>query len=365
MGKRELLIIVAFLVVGAVAYQLAAPAAPEDRGFSLSRFLDSVRREVRGNPGAADWESTGTIAVSAELTELRIGSATRGVEVIGEARDDIEYVLSVSSNGPDNDLALQYAKAVVLERDDLGFALGLRIAYPDEARQTSGLVLRVPRRLTVRAEGRSIQASGVAGVDLENVVGDTTLRDIAGRVSGAHRSGRLVVEGAQEANLSLTNSESELSAVRGDIRVTARNGELVVRDAAGPLEIDQVNLDLSLQAPRGTVYVSGTGGEIRIVDPQGEVRVDTRRAEVELQLDRGVTATVLTSGDTIRLLLGDATAISLDAVATNGGEIQAAEFELAAEGDDRERRLRHTFNGGTTRVALRNDDGEIVIRRRQ
>jgi len=275
-------------------------------------------------------------------------------------------VLAVTSTGPDNDLALQYAKAVALERDDLGFALGLRIDYPDEARQTSGLVLRVPRRLTVRAEGRfSVQVSGVAGVDLENVVGDTTLRDIAGRVSGAHRSGRLVVEGAEDVSLSLTNSDSELAAVRGDIRVTARNGELVVRDAAGPVEIDQVNLDLSLQAPRGTVYVSGTGGEIRIVDPHDEVRVDTRRAEVELQLDRGVTATVLTSGDTIRLLLGDATAISLDAVATNGGEIQAAEFELAADGDDRERRLTHTFNDGTARVALRNDDGEIVIRRRQ
>jgi len=42
MGKRELVIVLAFIGVGAVAYELTAPASPDHPArFSLSNFIAS------------------------------------------------------------------------------------------------------------------------------------------------------------------------------------------------------------------------------------------------------------------------------------------------------------------------------------
>ena len=50
MGKRELLLIFCFFIVGVVVYQATArPPAPGERGLSLSRLIESARREIRGN----------------------------------------------------------------------------------------------------------------------------------------------------------------------------------------------------------------------------------------------------------------------------------------------------------------------------
>ena len=47
MGKRELLLVLGFAVVGTVIYQLTArPAAEGARHFSLSAIVDHVRRVI-------------------------------------------------------------------------------------------------------------------------------------------------------------------------------------------------------------------------------------------------------------------------------------------------------------------------------
>ena len=47
MGKRELLLIVAFVVVGVAVYQGPRRLRAGETGFSFSRMIESVRREVR------------------------------------------------------------------------------------------------------------------------------------------------------------------------------------------------------------------------------------------------------------------------------------------------------------------------------
>ena len=50
MGKRELILIVVFVMLGATVYQFTAPPpAPGERSFSLSGIIDEMRLEVRGN----------------------------------------------------------------------------------------------------------------------------------------------------------------------------------------------------------------------------------------------------------------------------------------------------------------------------
>ena len=77
MGKRELFIILGFVVVGVLAYQLTAPASTSSEGFSFSRIWEAMRREVHGNPSRAETSLTGAIPVNAGLSEVRFEAISR------------------------------------------------------------------------------------------------------------------------------------------------------------------------------------------------------------------------------------------------------------------------------------------------
>jgi hypothetical protein len=192
------------------------------------------------------------------------------------------------------------------------------------------------------------------------------VEDVPGLVSGTHRGGRLTVERAGSVELSVTSARSEFADVRGSLALTARNGACDVRGGGGELTIDQVNVEVRIEAPERTVRVTGTGGEVLVVDPRDEVRVETERAEVEVQLEHAVPMTVITTNDTIRIVLAETASAAVDAIASDGGDVQATEFDLVAETADRESRLAHTFGAEPApRVTLRNVRGDIVIRRRR
>ena len=73
MGKRELLLAAAFILVGAVVYQVTAPPADPSRpGFSIGRLINEMRREVRGQRESAENTTTTLIPVPASVTEVRL-----------------------------------------------------------------------------------------------------------------------------------------------------------------------------------------------------------------------------------------------------------------------------------------------------
>jgi hypothetical protein len=131
------------------------------------------------------------------------------------------------------------------------------------------------------------------------------------------------------------------------------------------MEIDETNTDISIGTYDGPIRVSGTGGSITVSDPRGETNVDVRRAEVEVTLLGAVPLTLVTTDESLRLLLGGSAAGAIDAIVTDRGEIQAKEFTLTAESSADERRLAHTFGAAphAPRVVLRNQRGDIVIRK--
>src|SRR5262245_50962791 len=117
MGKRELLIIAAFVVMGIVAYQIsAAPATDGRRRFSLATLMDRFREETSGRRASATVTTEGTVPLDPAVTEARISSVAR-VTVRGEARQDIGYTLLVESYGPDEGTARQNASRTTLSTD--------------------------------------------------------------------------------------------------------------------------------------------------------------------------------------------------------------------------------------------------------
>ena len=78
MGKRELFIILGFVALGAVAYQLTAPPPKAgERGFSLTQLFSGIRREISANASSATVTKTGTVKVRPGVTEVRVRALRR------------------------------------------------------------------------------------------------------------------------------------------------------------------------------------------------------------------------------------------------------------------------------------------------
>ena len=152
MGRRELLLIVGFVVVGALVYQITAPPpAPGERGFSFGRILDNVRREIRGNRASGQATST-AIEPADGLEEVRFRIRNGDITVTGEDRQDIAAEMQVTSNGSDQAEAERLARATRLKFDRAGTTLDLTMVAPDPGIQRPTIVLKVPSRFRVRID---------------------------------------------------------------------------------------------------------------------------------------------------------------------------------------------------------------------
>ena len=363
MGKRELLIVTAFVVIGVVAYQLGAePPAEGRRRFSLATLMDHFREETTGRRASATVTTEGAIPLPSTVTEARISSVAR-VTVRGEARSDIGYSLSVEANGPDEGTARQNAARTTLSQDEIGTVLALRANAPRDGRQVVSLTVRVPAKLRVRIEatqgGATLEASGLSDLQFD-ATGDVRLAGISGSVTGIHRNGTVTIADSAGIELSLQNSESAFDRTRGT-KITTRNGSCRITGATGPLEITTQNDEIILTRPAGPVRITGSGGSVVIEDPGDTVHVDTRRTSVDVKLARAVPLTILTTDEPLRLLLSEQPSFQLDAITTDGGTISAESLGVVPERINEEIRVRHTVNSGSVPVALRNRRGTIVI----
>jgi hypothetical protein len=244
----------------------------------------------------------------------------------------------------------------------------VRVSYPQRGRQRSGLTVRVPKRLAVRIEGGGGSEAGILSamrsVHLEGVVGDVGIRDLEGAVTGTHRNGRLTITDVGSVSITLVSSRATIGDVRGAVTLNTRNGECKVVAARGPIEIDEVNNAVTVSGSVASVRVSGNNGSVTIERPRGEVNVDVRRAEVEVTLATSARLTLLTTDEPLRLLLEGPPSIDVDAIATEGGKIDARDLGVEPTKADLEARMSHAFGAaGGARVALRNLRGDIVIRK--
>ena len=369
MGKRELVIAAVFVLLGTVAYQMAAPdPKPGEQGFSLRRIFSGIRNEMREHSAKASVNLEGRVEIAAGIKELRV-STPRNVPltIIGEVRKDIGYSLPVESSGPDPETAKTYAEKVTIREDPLGPVLSLNVAFPEEGSQTAKLTLLVPNHLAVRVENSSrINVSGVASVELRNTAGETILTGIAGTVSGSHRSGDLTVAGAESVDLSLASTRAKVRGVTNGLTLNLRSGECSIAESSGPVEATLANVEFTIAGHvKGGAKIGAEGGRIKVTAPTGEVSIDARRSVVDLELVDSVgELTVLTTDEPIRVTLAEPAAFVLDAIAVES-DIKVTDLRETPVKDGRQVKLGATIGAGGARVALRNSRGDIVISRRK
>jgi hypothetical protein len=369
MGKRELLLIAAFVIAGAIVYQVTAPPpAPGERSFSPGQLIEDFRRHLRGNRASVDLTSTTVHAVAPGVTELFISDRPPEITITGENRTDISVELRVHSNAYDEAEAQSTAKATQLSVEREGVRMVAKMVYPEAGRQSATLVLRVPARLQIKFNptGAATKVTGVASIELTNSRGESTFSQIAGRVTGTYRGGELRITDAGGLKLTTNGAEVRLDRIRGEASLNMRGGELRANELAGALDLDASGVDIELDKldkAAGVMRIKAAGGSVAIKGLRSEARLDVRGAEVEVTMDRAAPLAIYAEGGETIDVTQPPDGYQLDAVASHGSiTLPDGTLEVAANGD--ERRATGPVNGGGPPLTLRSAHGSITVRTR-
>jgi hypothetical protein len=376
MGKRELLLVAAFLIVGVVVYQATAPpAGPNERSFSLTGILAHVRREMRGNRANAQDTKVSTHELDAGMKEIRFSGSFAELTITGEDRKDVELKLRVTSTGYDEAEAKRLVEETMsmLKVDRAGGALHLTAEYPNPGTQRSFLTMLVPARVAVRVDQGAprTQISNVAGIEM-NVRGETTLKGIAGKVTITHRAGRLVIEDVGALKLSGRGSDATVTSVRGDASFSMQSGELNATSIGGPIEVESQGAEVrfrKLDETQGPLRINAVSGSITLEGLKGDARVDGRDTEIDVAMSKAATVAIYNEGDESIELTVPPGGFVLDARVTDGRltvpddlREQIAVTESGTQ--DKEQRANVSVRGGGPTVTLRANRGDIVLRAR-
>lgn len=376
MGKRELMLIAAFVILGGIVYQLTAtPAPPGEEGFSISKILDEVRREVRGSRFSAERTSTVVQAIDAAVTEVRVTLRNGPLTIVGEPRDDVSAELKATSNGVDDAEAQRLVEATNIKFDKAGSILFVSVDFPEPGQQrVRNLALAVPSRLIVRVieshQGK-LEISGVAGVELGMARGETIVQNISGRVTASHRGGDFRVSDAGSVELTTRGSDVTVERIRGEATFETQAGDLKTTGIAGAIELESNATDVLLEAlerTAGAVHVNASGGDVEMRGLRTESRIDLRNAGLDLVVDRPATIAIYSEGDEPVNVTVPRAGFRLDALAT-GAAVRTTPDDLAVKWGvdvtraepDGEQKVSGDVHGGGPLLTIRTRQASITL----
>lgn len=370
MGKRELLLIAAFVVVGAIVYQFTAPPpADGERSFQPGQVIEHIRRAIAGNRASAEIVNRSTQPVEPDVSELRFEPLkSASLTIIGEDRSDIDAELRVHSNAYDEQEAQQTAKQTVLKADRAGARLVLSVFYPDAGIQRATVILKVPRRLGVRLQGggNELTISHVSSLELGGARGKVEISDVSGLVSGSHRGGELHIANAGTIKITTTGTDAQVERVHGEMTMTMRGGELKGSELAGPVDLDTNGTDVTLEQldkTSGIVHVNAVGGSLAVKGLRTEGRFDVRNTDVEVSIERAAPLAIYSDGGDSIEVTPPSGGYQLDAVASEG-TINLPPGTLEVTSSAQEHRATGPINGGGPTITIRNKRGDITIKER-
>ena len=383
MGKRELLLAAAFVLVGFVVYQVTAPPRdPNSRGVSVSGFLDEVRREIRGRRETAERTETITRPLPATIEEIRLAFGSGPVTIVGEDRADVVAELHVKSNGYDKAEAEQLANATRLKFDEAGAALIVSLDAPTPGVQRPSLQLKVPSRLAIRMDQKTgvLTITDVAAVTLGVARGVSTISKVAGAVTATQRGSTMVIADVGAVKLtSAAGADVRVSAVRGDAAFNVQSGKLRAEQLAGALDVESRGSELTfdaLEKLKGTVRINASGGTLTMTSLGTDARIDGRETTIRVSQATPAPLSIYNAGEDVIEFTVPPGGVRIDALAVGGtitidDALQQAGIRLEGPPQDttvpegrRETRARGAIAGGGPTITLRATRGAINIKGR-
>jgi len=365
MGKRELLLISGFAVIGLLVYQLTMPATA-DTGGGFGAWWARVRSHVAQNWVEKHYERKEEVPVPAAVRTVAVQLDRGAVIILGEPRDTIAVDLSGVVYGGDDQMAKALEEQITVGVSTEGPLMKLALTLPkrdDLARRPRvQLTMRVPARLGVelRLGGGELDVTNVGAVQIVKASGRIRLASIAGAVTGELGPGEIEIDHVGSVAIETRSSQVRIANVAGAFEAEARRGDLRVRGIGGPAHLEGKDVEAELEDLAGPLRLTGSGGEVRVRDVRGAITAETERTTLKLTPGTAVAITATTEHDAIELTLPPG-GILLDAQATNG-DIRTPDGLIAVQRSGDDAKASGPLRGGGPRVMLRTSHGDITVR---
>jgi hypothetical protein len=364
MGKRELLLLVVFVVLGVGVYQVSAPAAPADGpGFSLSRLVQMARSHFSGPAVRRTVTRTATFQPPSDVTTLNLGEIRGAVMIEGADREDIEVRIEAMLGGLDEADLKRQEEALRVELKSEGPEATTAVSF-DQTGRTPRIEMHVlmPRRLKAEIAGRgSAEVRGVAALHLDEFRGELTTEDLRGPVTGEMRDAR--AEFGTGATLDL---RAERGRVRADaplsVTLDISHANLDIVDPAGPITLKQEQCRIDIRGTGGAIKVTGEGGTIVLRQITHPLTIEAERLTVNAEFDAPVATVIAVENDDVEVTLPRSGGVELNAEVTYG-ELRLPDGLTATTADDKQSYAGKVAGGGPL-VKLALERGTMRIRSR-
>ncbi len=364
MGKRELLLVVVFVVLGVGVYQVTAPAAPADSpGFSLERLFQFARAHFQGPRERRTVTRTATLAPGAGVSVVDLGDIRGTVIVEGSDRADILVTLESGLAGLDAaDLdAQEKALGLDLTAKDETATVGVRLAE-QMRRPRHELRVSVPRRLRVRLGGRGVaEVRDVAGLQLVEYRGELTTDGITGPITGDVREAR--IEFGEGASIQIRAENARIRAESpATVDVDGERGSIEIVDPQGPVTLKTDYARMNVRGTGGPVTVTGEGGVITLREVAHPLTMKAERLTVDAELQVPVATVIEIEDDTVEVTLPREGGVQLEASIEDG--TLRVPTGLTPVKSDRKESVTAAVGGGGPLVKVTVNRGELRIRSR-
>jgi hypothetical protein len=375
MGKRELVLVAVFLVMGIVVYQLTAPPPPPGSdGVSVGGIIQKLKREVQGARESATATTAQSRPVPADVKLVRLNiPRNNSLTITGTDRPDVSVEMQVTARGFNQAEAKTAADAAKVSIETAGDAIAITTIWPMRQNNESGFIsegtitVSLPKRLQLRIEPHNgrLTVTEVAGLEVLGQRGETRIAKIAGHVALNHTGGRLEIESIPSLKLTARNSNARIRGAAGAVSMETNGAEMQLEEIVGPLEIESRNTDIvfdAAQLVKPPFRFNGTGGALRLSNLRSESRIDGRNVELDITIAAAAPITIYSTGDDIRVAAPPGGYV-LDAVATEGDITSEDSSITATPGDSPDARATATIRGGGPALTLRATRARIGVRK--
>jgi Toastrack DUF4097 len=362
MGKRELVLIVAFVLIGSAIYHVTAPPPkPGEEGFSIGRLISMARAHIRGENVEKTLVRKVQVTVPPDVERLVLAEYRGTLTITGESREDIVAELRATAYGVDDTAAQARAAAIDLRLEPHEDQVTLIVTRPEQGRRPQfELTLKVPSRLACAIGTRGMLAArGIDTLKLLDARGRVEAHGVGG-VSGDLSNGSIEIVGAREVELHTDRSEVRIEQVAQGLELRARRGPVRIKQVSGPTKLELDRVDAELEELHGPAKISAQQGPLRVREIMAPIEITSEHAEIELAMTAPVPVTVEASDAPLIVRLPEA-GITLDAEVEHA-DISVPDDLITVKEESDGRSAKSPIKGGGPTVHLRNKRGDITIR---
>jgi hypothetical protein len=356
------LLILGFIVIGTVVYQVSAPPAdPSRSGFSLSGIVAHVQMVMKGERAEAPIVRTAILEAPASGIPLSLKEYRGVLKVVAEDREDIQAELRATAFGLDETAAQARAQQVTLALDEQEDGIVVNLTQPKEGRRARfELTLRLPAEQAIELGLRSGEAElrGVARVALLEGRGKITILD-ATRVTGTFQ-GDLTVQRVDQVKVEVSRGDVRFDEVRGPLEIDAERADLTLNKLSGPVTLTIKNLSCKMEDVDSPVKIASQHGRVDLRDARAPLSITATDSEIVVTLADAVEATITNTDGTIDVRMPKG-GIKVDA-STENGAIRTTWSGPAFTSSERSQKFIALLEHGGPLITLRNEGGDIFIR---